>query len=117
MPKCQECNTELDYVEFDKNQSESWACPVGCRDALPNCGIRRETGVYEIKIHLSLPWGGSREVTIGEGKAYGYFVEDLFRKIRKDIDILEASSVAMESAMLDRMADEDAERRRKESLI
>lgn len=101
-PKCQECGKDLLVLATEINDLSNhlWECPSGCKNALPNYGIKRFVGGYEIKIQLRFSNGHSREITFSNGEIAGHFVADLFNALEDDIRVIAKTAEAVENVLL-----------------
>ena len=99
VPKCKKCGKFLERVLVEDSFEPEWSCPNSCPDALPNSGVKRIIGGYEIKINLFPGQRLGRTISILNGTVSGNFIFDLFRKIESDLNVLEEAALNMEDVI------------------
>ena len=115
--KCQNCGKDLirpkadDLVRVKKmggwitaradgRENLPWVCPDGCENALPNYGLGMELGNYKIELVPITPRKLARTVTISGSAGRGFFISEMFDKIRGDLKVAQDAMEAAEDVIL-----------------
>jgi len=83
MSKCQRCGDIVELVDTYR-----YACPNGCTDPLPNSGIKRSIGMYEINLTIYPSPNITKNIKLDGGCVAGYYISDLFDSLESDLTAL-----------------------------
>ena len=80
--KCLKCGKSLLHEDGE------YSCISGCEewDALPNSGVKRNIGMYSMKLIF---YGGiTKTIEIKDISVSGFFTEEIFEEMHQDVEAL-----------------------------